>query len=87
MNQRRSEIEIIEKIISLSIGGTKKTRILYQGNFSFQQLQFYLPFLIDRKIIEKKVIRNNGNSSIFYIATERGHKLLDDIHNVLTKLE
>lgn len=46
VNTRRSEIEIISKILDLSKSGAKKTEILYRGNLSYMQLQKYLPFLV-----------------------------------------
>jgi len=87
MKNRRSEFEIIEKIVSLSRSGANKTKILYQGNFSFKQLQDYLPYLIDNDIIEKRIFKNNGNSSIYYYATEKGIRLYQEINNVLNQFK
>ena len=76
-----------EKILSLSKKGTRKTRILYQGNFSYKQLQEYLPYLIEKDVIEKREIRNNGHSSIYYYTTEKGAKLYQAINTVLSQLK
>ena len=47
-NNRRSEIEIIKEIITLSQDGMRKTEILYQANLSFAQLKHYLKYLLDK---------------------------------------
>jgi predicted transcriptional regulator len=82
-NNRRSAIEIIGKILTLSRGGAKKTEILYQGNLSYTQLQGYLPFLLEKNILEENIVENNGSSCKLYSATEKGLVLLEDIKKVL----
>ena len=52
VNVRRSEFEIISDILTLSRNGAKKTELIYQGNLSYTQVQKYLPFLIERQILE-----------------------------------
>jgi predicted transcriptional regulator len=87
VNNRRSEFEIIYKILSLSRNNVKKTEILYQGNLSFTQLQNYLPFLIEKNMLEENVTNNNSSSFKSYKITDKGLNLLTDIERVLTKLE
>ena len=80
MFKRRSEIEIIGEILQLSKDGAKKTEILYKSNMSFVQLQNYLSFLIDKNIIKENIVKsNNGKSGKFYITTEKGKNLLNEI--------
>ena len=89
-DNRRSEIEIIWEILSLSRKGARKTEILYQGNLSYTQLQNYLKFLIDKEVLEAKTIKSykNGNgSSRIFETTEKGKAFLDDIDKVLTYLK
>ena len=85
---RRSEIEIMNEILTLSRDGARKTELLYRGNLSYTQLQNYLKFLIDKNIIEEKTIPKptNGSSKIF-ITTEKGQTLLRAINNVLLYLK
>lgn len=83
VNNRRSEIEIISEILNLSCKGAKKTEILYQGNFSYAQLQKYLFFLIEKNILEENEIRNNGCTTKFYKTTEKGLLFLEDVKRVL----
>ena len=87
VNNRRSELEIISKILILSKEGAKKTELLYQGNLSYIQLKEYLSYLIERNLLEENTIRDNGNSSIFYKPTEKGLFFLKDVHKVMAYLE
>ena len=86
VNNRRSELEIINEILTLSKDGAKKTEILYQGNMSYTQLQEYLFFLIEKDILmEKKLQSGNGNGgSTIYMITEKGHNLLVDLNKALS---
>ena len=83
VNNRRSEIEIIGKILELSSDGAKKTELLYQGNLSFSQLQKYLSFLIEKEILAENEIKNNGNSTKLYKTTDKGFLFLQDVKRVL----
>lgn len=84
INNRRSEIEIINQILNLSKKGVRKTEILYQGNMSYSQLKSYLPFLIDKDIVEEYNVYNNGNTTTMYKTTNKGIELLEIIRKVLT---
>ena len=87
VNNRRSEIEIINEILTLSSKGAKKTELLYQGNFSYAQLQSYLAYLMDKNILELQEIKNNGSSSKFYKTTPKGILFLQDVKRVLAHLD
>jgi predicted transcriptional regulator len=83
-NKRRSEIQIINDILSLSKKGVKKTEILYQNNMSYSQLQTYLKFLLDKQIIRENIIINEkGSSKRIYINTEKGNNLFEEIQKIL----
>jgi predicted transcriptional regulator len=86
VNNRRSELEIISKILDLSKDGAKKTEILYYGNLSYMQLKSYLNFLIKNNILEEKEVRNNGNIHKLYKPTEKGLVFYKDIKKVLSHL-
>ncbi len=88
VNNRRSELDIISEILTLSKNGAKKTEILYQGNMSYSQLQDYLFFLIEKDVLVEKTVNSgngNGNSRI-YMITEKGHNLLIDLNKTLAYL-
>ena len=86
VNNRRSELDIISKILDLSKSGAKKTEILYRGNLSYTQLQSYLPFLIEKDVLEERIVKNNGSSYRSYRITEKGLGLLQDIKRVYAHL-
>jgi len=82
---RRSEIEIIGDILTLSLNGARKTEILYQANLSYTQLKNYLPFLLKNNILEIKTIQHNGNNACkMYHITSKVEKLLGSIHKTLS---
>lgn len=87
VNNRRSKIEIIGEILRLSSDGAKKTELLYQGNFSYAQLQSYLSYLIEKNILEEHEIENNGGSAKYYKTTEKGLLFLQDVKRVLAHLD
>ena len=86
VNNRRSELEIIGEILVLSKDGAKKTKILYQGNLSYTQLQGYLPFLLEKDIIEEYTVDDTGSPCKLYKTTEKGLGLLQDIKRVYAHL-
>ena len=56
LDRRRSSIEVIADILRLGEAG--KTEIMYSANMSYHQLQKYLSFLIDMKLIDKVTVGN-----------------------------
>ena len=89
VNNRRSEIQIISDILSLSIEGASKTKLLYQGNLSYSQLTRYLSYLLEKEILtEIKSNGGNGNdTSRLYKTTEKGFSLLAEVKKVLKYLK
>src|SRR3972149_6551807 len=67
----RSRLDIMANVLQASVGGAKKTHIMYRCNLSFKQLQTYLDLLIDRKLLEVKSEGEGGNGS-FYEITQKG---------------
>ena len=79
---RRSSIQVIADILRLGEAG--KTEIMYSANMSFFQLQKYLSFLLELKLIDKVTI---GNPIVTYRVTRKGLRLLKNIDVVLAMLE
>ena len=79
---RRSSIQVIADILRLGEAG--KTEIMYSANMSFFQLQKYLGFLLELKLIDKVAI---GNPIVTYRVTRKGLRLLKNIDVVLAMLE
>ena len=84
VNNRRSEFEIICKLLDLSKYGAKKTELLYQANLSYTQLKSYLSFLIEKEVIVTVEVKNNGNNGILYQLTDKGFEFLNDINKTLS---
>jgi len=82
LDRRRSSIEIIADMLRLGEAG--KTEIMYSVNMSYFQLQKYLNFLLERKLIDKVKL---GNPSVTYRVTEKGLRLLRSIDAILGTLE
>jgi len=87
VNNRRSEFEIISKLLDISKYGAKKTELLYQGNLSYTQLKDYLELLLDNEILEEIPDKHNGGKSRFYQLTKKGNDFLIDINKTLSYLK
>ncbi len=82
LNNRRSSIEVVADMLRLGEAG--KTEIMYSANMSYKQLQKYLKFLLDLKLIDKVTI---GNPMVTYRVTKKGLRLLRSIDGILETLE
>ncbi len=82
MEHRRSSIEVIADMLRLGEAG--KTEIMYSANMSYFQLQKYLKFLLELRLIDKVMV---GNPVVTYRVTRKGLRLLRDIDNILEVLE
>ena len=84
VSQRRSNIEIIADMLKVGEGGAGKTKIMYNANLSYSQIQKYLSFLMSQGFIDKVQV---GNPSVTYQVTESGRKLLELITSLQEMLE
>ena len=82
IGNRRSNIQIIADMLRLGEAG--KTEIMYSANMSYFQLQKYLNFLLQQKLIDKVYL---GNPSVSYRVTEKGFNLLKHIDSIQQVLE
>ena len=78
---RRSSIQVIADILRLGEAG--KTEIMYSANMSYFQLQKYLGFMLELKLINKVMV---GNPVVTYRVTEKGIRLLRNIDGILEML-
>ena len=83
INQRRSNIEIIAEMLKVGENGAGKTKIMYNANLSYTQIQKYLGFLMSQGFIDKMEM---GNPSVTYQITESGLKLLESINSLMEML-
>jgi predicted transcriptional regulator len=70
-------MEISAGILDIAKNGSRKTRIMYLGNLSFDLLQKYLDMLVNVGLLEQ---RNNDEK--IYVATEKGRKFLEDFNEL-----
>ncbi len=82
MERRRSSIEVIADMLRLGEAG--KTEIMYSANMSYFQLQKYLKFLLQLKLIDEVAV---GNPIVTYRVTKKGLRLLSNIDTILEMLE
>ena len=75
--QYRSRIRIAADILEIARDGSRKTRIMYQGNLSFDLVQKYLEMLVNSGLVETR----EGSEKI-YVATEKGQRFIEDYHEL-----
>lgn len=75
--QYRSRIQIAADILEIAKNGSRKTRMMYLGNLSFDLLRKYIDLLENFDLIES---RNNNEKT--YIATEKGQQFLEDFYEL-----
>ena len=71
--QYRSRIQIAADILEIAKEGSRKTKIMYMGNLSFDLLQKYLDMLVNYDLLQ---VREKPERS--YVATEKGQRFLED---------
>lgn len=73
----RSRIQIAADILEIAKNGSRKTRIMYLGNLSFDLLQKYLDMLVDYNLIAL-----HDSPERTYFATDKGQRFLKDYHEL-----
>lgn len=81
---KRSESDIIQKILSETKHGIKKTQLMYNANMSNTQLDRYLVKLIEQQFIEQ---RNEEDNGTLYYLTPKGEKLDNALKQIFELLE
>ena len=71
---RRSRMEVIIDILTESLDGANKTRIMYRANLNFLRFNCYLSEMLENGLLLKE---NNGvGGVVVYKVTESGKALL-----------
>lgn len=76
IRSHRSQIDIVADVLRETVGGAKKTQIMYGCNLSFRQLQTYLSLLLDRGLLRKVSEKEKGRDPRFFKTTSKGQNLL-----------
>jgi len=74
----RDRISIMAEILGIGLEGVVKTNIMYRANLSFLQVNNWLDFLLDLRLIE--VIKTKG--STIYKTTPKGVMFLQTYENL-----
>jgi predicted transcriptional regulator len=75
--QYRSRIQIAADILEIARAGSRKTKIMYLGNLSFDLLQKYLDLLVNYELLEVR-----GGPEKSYVSTEKGRQFLVDYYEL-----
>ena len=70
----RHSLEIVRDILQIASVRTRKTRIMYQANLSYMQVQKYLHELLDTGLLIHE-------SHSFYLITKKGQKFIELYHD------
>ena len=71
----RGRLDIIAHILSAATGGVRKTAIMYKCNLSFKQLEVYLSFLLEKRLL-RTFAKRASSTSYFFETTKRGMDFL-----------
>jgi predicted transcriptional regulator len=66
---KRNDLQIQAELLDIARSGSKKTRLVYQGNLNFRIIMPYLERMIDAGLM----ILLDG----LYYTTEKGHKWVE----------
>jgi predicted transcriptional regulator len=77
-NKNRGSLDIVRDILSIASVKVRKTRILYQANMNYVQLEKYLKVLLDGGLVEC-----DGDSC--YLITRKGRKFLQTYANYVER--
>ena len=76
--KRRDRLQIMAEILEIAKNGSLKTQIMYRANLSFAQLNEYLNFLLEVKLLE--AINQGGKG--MYRTTMKGTEFLQNYFKI-----
>ena len=77
--KNRGKLDIVREILSIVSAKVRKTKIMYQANLSFTQVENYLQSLLENNLIE-------SFDNTFYLITPKGKEFLQMHTDYLTRL-
>lgn len=82
----RSTLEVIASILEVTKNhSATSTRIIYNSFISHSMLQEYLPFMLEKDLIQIKGVKRKQASSRSYVLTDKGRHFLW-IYNKLSEM-
>ncbi len=78
IGKRRDKLEVIEDILRSADTpkGANKTRLVYGSNLNFNRLRVFLPFLLEKGLIEE------GEDGSTYLTTSKGRDFLRQLSSM-----
>ena len=77
-SKNRRRLEIVRDMLSAASVKTKKTRIMYQANLSYRQMEKYLNSLLESGLVECE-------DDSFYLITWKGKEFLEMYEDYLER--
>jgi predicted transcriptional regulator len=77
--KNRGKLDIVREILSVVSAKVRKTKIMYQANLSFTQVENYLQSLLETGLIE-------SFDNTFYLITPKGKEFIQMHTDYLTRL-
>jgi predicted transcriptional regulator len=78
-NKNRGKLDIVREMLSIASVKVRKTRIMYQANLSFVQVERYLQSLLENGLVE-------SFDGSFYLITPKGKEFLQMYTEYLTRV-
>ena len=79
-NKNRGRLEIVKDVLSIAAVRVRKTRIMYQANLSYTQLEKYLGVLLERGLVQ-------CDDESCYLITWRGKEFLQMYSDYLERVK
>jgi predicted transcriptional regulator len=70
----RGWLEIVDLMLTVCEGGALKTHVMYRCNLNSKQLQQYIDFMLNRKLVSTLEVEEDKRTK--YVTTERGRRLM-----------
>lgn len=86
MVNRRDWHDIIAEILKTTKDGKLKTHIMFKVRLSHDQVNRYLPFLVDKGFIENFTMKKKRLTMELYRTTQKGLRLMEILES-MKKLE
>jgi len=84
-NNHRGRLDIIADMLDASLGGGRKTHLMYHCNLSFKQLKSYMHFLQSQGFLV--YVHGNGSANESLEVTDKGRQFLRAYKGLMTLMQ
>ena len=71
INRNRNKLDIVRDMLASAVTKVRKTRIMYQANLNYAQMEKYLKVLL-----EEQLLARDGDDGFHYLITDKGKEFL-----------